>query len=108
MSDEQQTEKPKMVRLTNLTDVPWSDKIKQHDMLLKTIAVYKDLLEPGESKEVEDNEQVRRDVERYVQVGALAVGELPAAYRSKKEEQVQSARIETAKKNIKPVVVKEG
>lgn len=103
---EEQTDRPKTVRLTNLTDIPWSDKIKQHDMLLKTIAVYKDLLEPGESKEVEDNEQVRRDCQRYVQVGALAVGEVPAEYRTAREKQKQAAKIEEQKKNIKPVVVK--
>ena len=102
MNAENETKK---VQLTSLTDVE-SPLLTKHGMLLATFVVHDQLLEPGQSVSVDDTPEVRRDASRYVQVGALAVGEIPEEYRQAAEKQQRAAKIEAAKGN-KPKADKE-
>lgn len=63
----------------NLTDVPTKVLEAQH-LVGQSIVVGKELISPGESKEVEDTPHMRTTLEHFLTMGAVAIDTMPPPY----------------------------
>lgn len=81
------------MKIYNLTDIE-TPKLREYGHLNHTLAVGSELLLPGQSVDVPDEvaKRLEKGLEHLVNVGALALGELPAAYRLAKEKRAQADR----------------
>ena len=73
----------KMV-IHNLTDVE-TPQLKQRGLVNAHIAVGIVMTEPGKSVEAGRDEMILSHLQHFIQIGALAVDDLPASYKVAKE-----------------------
>lgn len=67
------------MKVYNLTDMPTST-LTQRGLLLQGIAIAGRLVDPGEYVDVEDTPTSRGNLEYLLQVGAVAIDQLPPPY----------------------------
>ena len=72
------------MKVFNLTDIP-TDKLERLGLVKRTFVVACQVIEPGDSVEVDDNASVRASIKSQLDAGAVAVDELPEEYLLMKE-----------------------
>ncbi len=82
------------MKLFNLTDVPTPELERRH-IINATLAVGQHLVPPGDSIEVDKTPDLVKAVASYVEVGAMAMDSLPAAYTAAKDRVTRSAPART-------------
>lgn len=67
------------MKVFNLTDIP-TKVLEQRGLVKKTIVVGRELVNPGESTEIEDTPRNRGRLQDLLRFGAVAIDKLPPTY----------------------------